>query len=64
MNLDQPQPTREHLDLTFLDPYLRKRLPELCGAIKIEQFPSGFSNLTYLISDEAKHEYVLRRPPF
>ncbi|MBM74159.1 MAG: phosphotransferase family protein [Proteobacteria bacterium] len=64
MNLDQPQPIREHLDLTSLDPYLRKKLPELSGNIKIEQFPSGFSNLTYLISDEVDHEYVLRRPPF
>jgi len=30
--------------------------------VAVKQFPSGFSNLTYLIETEAQ-EYVLRRPP-
>ena len=33
------------------------------GSIDIEQFPSGFSNLTYLVR-AGGDEFVLRRPPF
>ena len=33
------------------------------GAIEIEQFPRGFSNLTYLVR-AGGDEFVLRRPPF
>ena len=31
--------------------------------VEIEQFPQGFSNLTYLVRC-GSDEYVLRRPPF
>ena len=53
----------EDLDLPALDAYLGKALPSLCGALSVEQFPSGFSNLTYLLN-KGGQELVLRRPPF
>lgn len=53
----------ETLDLTALDTYLSASLPELSGELSVEQFPSGFSNLTYLLR-KGSHEMVLRRPPF
>lgn len=52
----------EELDATKLSAYLQSRLPELSGELKIEQFPSGFSNLTYLLQVGGR-ELVLRRPP-
>ncbi len=75
--VDRPAAVRsgEELDLERLSEYLRRELPELAGApgfedstpsaggIHVRQFPSGFSNLTYLISIGGR-ELVLRRPPF
>ncbi len=63
--LDGSRPPRdgEGLDLDQLEPYLRQHLPELEAALEIEQFPSGFSNLTYLVRS-GDVELVLRRPPF
>jgi aminoglycoside phosphotransferase (APT) family kinase protein len=54
----------EELDLATLDNYLRKYLTGSDPAlpIKIEQFPGGHSNLTYLIR-YGDQEFVLRRPP-
>src|SRR5262245_20034218 len=62
--LDQPQPVRpgEELDLASLGSFLRTRFPDITGPITIEQFPQGFSNLTYLIR-VGDREMVLRRPP-
>ena len=37
--------------------------PGFTGVVTVEQFPSGFSNLTYLIR-LGDRELVLRRPPF
>jgi len=68
----------EELDLERLSAYLHRelpvlaRLPDASGCrgsarsgeeIQVSQFPSGFSNLTYLVSI-ADLEFVLRRPPF
>jgi aminoglycoside phosphotransferase (APT) family kinase protein len=53
----------EELDLGALDAYLARALPELEGPLEVEQFPSGYSNLTYLLRKGAA-ELVLRRPPF
>ena len=53
----------EELDLERLAAYLDRQLPEIQGALEVEQFPSGFSNLTYLLR-RGEHELVLRRPPF
>lgn len=63
--LDASRPTRsgEELDLERLEPYLRKCLPQMQGPLEVEQFPSGFSNLTYLLR-AGDFEFVLRRPPF
>ncbi len=63
--LDRPGVVRagEELDLRALAAYLAEALPELDGPLEIEQFPSGFSNLTYLVRAGAR-ELVLRRPPF
>ena len=61
---DQAREVRagEELDVAGLAPYLASRLGWQ-GAIEIEQFPGGHSNLTYLVRHGGA-EYVLRRPPF
>lgn len=63
--LDASRPPRkgEGLELERLEPYLREHLPEIDGPLDVEQFPSGFSNLTYLLR-AGDLELVLRRPPF
>lgn len=65
--LDQPTAVRpgETLDAASLAAYLRAHVPELAGAqtVEVEQFPSGHSNLTYLVRVDGR-ELVLRRPPF
>lgn len=53
----------EELDLGKLEAYLKAQLPGLDGPLSVEQFPSGFSNLTYLLRVGEK-DLVLRRPPF
>jgi aminoglycoside phosphotransferase (APT) family kinase protein len=54
----------EELDLSRLEPYLREQLPQAgAGPLTVEQFPSGYSNLTYLLK-LGELELVLRRPPF
>jgi aminoglycoside phosphotransferase (APT) family kinase protein len=52
----------EELESAALLAYLRAQMPELEGPLTIEQFPAGFSNLTYLLRVEGL-ELVLRRPP-
>lgn len=63
--LDPSQSVRpgEELDLTALTAYLTDHLPGASGPLVVEQFPSGYSNLTYLLRLGAQ-ELVLRRPPF
>jgi aminoglycoside phosphotransferase (APT) family kinase protein len=53
----------EELDVDRLRAYLAKELGHPVENIEIEQFPQGFSNLTYLVRC-GSDEYVLRRPPF
>ena len=62
---DKPANVRqgEELDLKVIERFLRDNIPGLSGGILVEQFPSGYSNLTYLIHVGDK-ELVLRRPPF
>jgi len=55
--------TGEELDTATLEQFLRDTIPDLDGDIHIRQFPSGHSNLTYLIRADNR-ELVLRRPPF
>lgn len=52
----------EELDLARLTDWLRTQLPQLPGEVTVEQFPSGHSNLVYLVR-LGGDEYVLRRPP-
>ena len=63
--LDRPAAVRpgEEVDNGRLDRYLKNWLPALSGTLAVEQFPSGFSNLTYLLR-YSKQQLVLRRPPF
>ncbi|MEP0547924.1 MAG: phosphotransferase family protein [Rhodothermales bacterium] len=62
--IDRPKPVRtgEALDERALAAFLREHV-ELDGDVTVEQFPSGFSNLTYLVR-VGERDLVLRRPPF
>ncbi|WP_026998720.1 phosphotransferase family protein [Eisenibacter elegans] len=66
LSSDESKPIRsgEELNIDALEAFLNEAL-QTDGAQKlvVEQFPSGFSNLTYLIKLGAQ-ELVLRRPPF
>jgi aminoglycoside phosphotransferase (APT) family kinase protein len=54
----------EELDVQKLAAFLDQELGTgATGALAVEQFPGGHSNLTYLVH-HGDHEYVLRRPPF
>src|SRR5579859_2741764 len=53
----------EELDLTRLEPFLRRHFPDETASLRVQQFPSGHSNLTYLLS-LGERQLVLRRPPF
>jgi aminoglycoside phosphotransferase (APT) family kinase protein len=53
----------EELPIDRLEGYLRQHLPGISGALTVEQFGQGHSNLTYLLR-LGSTELVLRRPPF
>ena len=55
--------TGEELDLARLEPFLLSHFPGSTGPLRVEQYPSGHSNLTYLVKIGGR-EIVLRRPPF
>ncbi len=52
----------EEIDPAAVKAFLQKNIQGLFGDIAITQFPSGYSNLTYLI-DMGGCQMVLRRPP-
>lgn len=63
---DQPAPIRpgEELDLEKLQAFLQVKFPNLAEtSLEVLQFPSGHSNLTYLLR-LGDDELILRRPPF
>jgi aminoglycoside phosphotransferase (APT) family kinase protein len=62
---DHPTTVRpgEELDVEKLEPFLRSHFPGHSGPVRVEQYPSGHSNLTYSIGLGEK-QLVLRRPPF
>jgi aminoglycoside phosphotransferase (APT) family kinase protein len=62
---DKPTKIRqgEDLDIAKIEEFLKDSIPGLTGNLSIQQFPSGYSNLTYLLAVGEK-EFVLRRPPF
>ncbi len=56
--------TGESFDLQRVEQYLRDHIQEIGeGSLEVRQFPSGASNLTYLLQI-GDWEGVLRRPPF
>jgi aminoglycoside phosphotransferase (APT) family kinase protein len=63
--LDKPGDIRpgEELPLATLQKFLNERVPDVGTITRVQQFPSGFSNLTYGLST-TRGEFVLRRPPF
>ncbi len=63
--IDNPVKVREGetLDAEAVERFLRDHIEGLDGPLDIRQFPSGFSNLTYMIRF-GDRELVLRRPPF
>lgn len=62
---DRPTTVRagEELDLARLEPFLLSHFPGSTAPLQVEQYPSGHSNLTYLVK-LGDREIVLRRPPF
>ncbi|MEM1220158.1 MAG: phosphotransferase family protein [Bacteroidota bacterium] len=63
--LDSSVPVRsgEELPIEALASFLKSQRADLRGTLTVEQFPGGFSNLTYLLK-MGDQELVLRRPPF
>jgi len=61
--IDRPTVIRkgEEINIERLSTYLKDKLG-LSTPLVLEQFPSGFSNLTYFVKFN-QQEYVLRRPP-
>lgn len=54
----------ESFDLQKVEEYLREHIESIGeGSLQVRQFPSGASNLTYLVQI-GSWEGVLRRPPF
>ena len=53
----------EELDIPKLEKFLLANVPGSTAPLTVEQFPSGHSNLTYLLH-MGNAEWVLRRPPF
>ena len=64
MPIDQARAVRpeETLNEAALSSYLTEHVEDFAGPITVRQFPSGYSNLTYLLTTP-RQEYVLRRPP-
>jgi aminoglycoside phosphotransferase (APT) family kinase protein len=62
--IDDAVPVRagEALDDARLGEYLARHIPGLELPLRVRQFPSGFSNLSYLLS-AGSVDLVLRRPP-
>lgn len=52
----------EEIDCARLEDYLRGKIEGIEDGLRLEQFPGGHSNLTYLLR-AGPFEYVLRRPP-
>lgn len=61
---DQPVEAREGEvpDIRKLNDYLQKAVPEMGTILEIKQFPSGYSNLTFLLNT-IEEDFILRRPP-
>ena len=60
--IDSATSVREPLNTANLLTFLRQHIDNLEGELEVQQFPAGFSNLTYLLRI-GERELVLRRPP-
>lgn len=60
--IDSATSVREPLNTANLLTFLRQHIDHLEGELEVQQFPAGFSNLTYLLR-VGERELVLRRPP-
>ncbi|MGD0277084.1 MAG: phosphotransferase family protein [Syntrophales bacterium] len=62
--VDKTKPIREgeEVDVPKIEAFLKDSIPGLDGPLEISQFPSGHSNLTYLIK-VGNREMIFRRPP-
>ncbi len=63
--LDQPAAVRagHALNTDALTAYLQQSDLPCMPPIRVQQYPRGFSNLTFRVSDAAGHSWVLRTPP-
>jgi aminoglycoside phosphotransferase (APT) family kinase protein len=61
--VDRRLTAREGVDLGRIEHWLRERLPQARPPFRLERLEGGRSNLTFLLSDAAGGEWVLRRPP-
>lgn len=63
--IDKPTSIRkgEEISSAKISEFLRQQGISIDQPLEIEQFPSGYSNLTYFLKS-GSHEWVLRRPPF
>jgi aminoglycoside phosphotransferase (APT) family kinase protein len=60
-----PVRDEEAFDYNKVETYLRQKLRDIPNErMSVRQFPSGASNLTYLLQCGCSWEAVLRRPPF
>ncbi len=64
-NIDKPTAVREgeQLDAAKLSQYLNNQVANFGQITDIQQFPGGYSNLTYFLKTNNDQEYVLRKPP-
>lgn len=62
---DRPQAVRpgEDIPIAGIETFLKDTIPGIEGPVTLQQYPSGASNLTYLVRF-ANCQMVLRRPPF
>ena len=51
----------EGLDAERLLAYLREHVPDVEGPLEVEQFPAGFSNLTYLVRAGGRYAALVAR---
>lgn len=56
-------PIRQLIDITSLENYLHKHVPEIKTPLDVKQFGYGQSNPTYLLTSSDKQQYVLRKKP-
>jgi aminoglycoside phosphotransferase (APT) family kinase protein len=53
----------EGIDVTGVSAWFRDNIPGAVAPFAFELIAGGRSNLTFLVTDAACHDYVLRRPP-